>query len=269
MGRASTLPGIRAALLLVCGTTACVRQLPAAPTPPVATPQLESMPPPPLGIGRVVIDVVDSHVTVRRVMLTATQFGASTEPAPIPPPPEQPPFVASSSTLGNMPPPATPAPPPIVHPPRYRFSQSDTVLCEQTPCVAQLPIGNVLVGFPVIGQPETMETELIHVAESPSVYRRQLSLYEDHTGAMRTLGIIGVPIGAAGLSVGGVLLSVGLSKHEQGMTTAGAITLGSCTALLVMSILAIQHDAPTFRPGSANHYPLDVPPPVQPPGIAP
>ena len=125
----------------------------------------------------------------------------------------------------------------------------------------------------MIGQPDKMETELIHVSQEPSVYRRTLSLYEDHTGAVRTLGIIGAPIGGVGLSVGTVLLSVGLSKDNSGMTTAGAITLGSSVALLVVSILAIRADAPTFRPGAANHYPLDVPTespaPVQPPGIAP
>lgn len=212
------------------------------------------MPPASPGMGRVVIDVVDGPTPVRRVTMTATPLdgGAPAE---------------GTSTVSPADPNAPP--PPIVHRPRYRFSQSDIALCESTPCVAQLPLGNVLVGFPVIGQPDKMESELIHVSEAPTVYRRQLSLYEDHTGAMRIVGLVGAPVGAVGLSVGGVLLSVGLDKHKDGMTTAGAITLGASTALLVASILMIRADAPTFRPGSANHYPLDTPAPVQPPGVAP
>jgi hypothetical protein len=40
------------------------------------------------------------------------------------------------------------------------------------------------------------------------------------------------------------------------MTTAGGLTLGAGALAIVLGILAIRADSPTYRPGSSNHYPL-------------
>lgn len=199
-------------------SAACVRQLPTAPTPaPVAPPVATSAPAPADGMGRLVVDIVDGPIPVHRVHM-------------------RPRAVAGDD--GRV---------------RFRFSEAPEPLCPAAPCVAEIPSGNILLGFPVIGK-STLEVELVHVDPGTTVYRRSLSLYQDNTGALRTWGIVSTAVGGTATMVGASLLPIGLGKDMDGMTTAGGITLGAGVAMLVFGIWAIRKDAPTYRPGSANHF---------------
>jgi hypothetical protein len=130
------------------------------------------------------------------------------------------------------------------------------VLCATAPCATDIPVGNVLLGFPVVGKPNVTEVELVNVGPDPSVYRRSLSIYNDNTGGTRVLGIIATAVGGTAVMTGTALLPIGLAKDIDGLTVAGSISLGAGAALLALGIWAIRHDAPTYRPGSSNHFPL-------------
>jgi hypothetical protein len=138
----------------------------------------------------------------------------------------------------------------------FRFVETTEVLCAATPCVAELPRGNVLLGFPVLGNPGALDVELVHVGPEPTVYRRSLSLYEDRTGATRILGIIRASLGAGAAITGIALLPVGPVQGQPRPRPRRRITLGAGAALLALGVWAIRHDAPTYRSGSANHFPL-------------
>lgn len=197
---------------------ACVRQLPAAPTPEPITPAIATTSAPPAeGVGRLVVDVVDGPNVVHRVRM---------QPQPI------------AGIDGRV---------------RFRFSEAPEPLCSPSPCVAEMPSGNVLLGFPVIGK-SSLEVELVHIDPGTTVYRRSLSLYQDNTGALRTMGIISTSVGGAAAITGIVLLPIGLDKDHDGLTTGGSISLAAGALLLTFGIWAIRKDAPTYRPGSANHY---------------
>lgn len=209
-------------MLRLCGVLAlgaCVRQLPAAPTPPPMVPAVAASAPPAAGHGRLVIDVVEGPAPVQRVRIGSQQ-------------------IDRGNGLYT-----------------YALNEVPEVLCAQAPCVADVPVGNVLLGFPVLGN-STLEVELVHVGPDPSVYRRSLSIYEDKTGATRVMGILATSLGGAAAATGTVLLPVGLAKGNDGLTAAGGITLGAGALLLAIGIWAIRHDAPTYRPGSSNHFPL-------------
>ncbi len=138
----------------------------------------------------------------------------------------------------------------------FQLFESPEWLCTASPCVADVPAGNVLLGFPVLGNSDATEVELVHVGPEPSVYRRSLSVYTDNTGGTRVMGIIMTSVGAASAITGTALLPVGLAKGNDGLTISGGITLGVGAALIALGIWAIRHDAPTYRPGSSNHFPL-------------
>jgi hypothetical protein len=206
---------MRVATIVPVFLAACVKQLPPAPVPPAVVPPMQPAPPPPEGQARLLVDVVDSHVPVQRVML-----------APYP------------GRKGVM------------------LSEKPQPLCAPSPCAVDLPFGNVALGFPVIGDPDALEVELVHVGPDSSVYRRSLSVYDDRTGALRVIGIIAASVGGASAITGTALLPIGLSDGNTGLTAAGGITLGAGAALLALGIWAIRTDAPTYRPGSANHFAL-------------
>jgi hypothetical protein len=197
----------------------CVKQLPPAAIPEPVAPPVEAAPPRE-GHGRLIVDVVEGGAPVQRVRMEAT-------PSP--------------NVQGV---------------PTVRFHQTPTELCPAAPCITELPFGNILLGFPVIGDRGALETELVNIGPEPSVYRRSLSIYTDDTGATRVLGIIATSLGAASAITGTALLPIGLSKGNDGLTLAGSVSLGGGLALVVAGILMIRADAPTFRPGSSNHYPL-------------
>ncbi|HVK85166.1 MAG TPA: hypothetical protein VM513_13710 [Kofleriaceae bacterium] len=197
----------------------CVRQLPPAPTPPPVAPRVEAAAPPPQGYGRLIVDVVEGPAPVQRIHMAS-----------------QPVDNGRGRTV-------------------YRFSEQPEPLCTAAPCAADVPIGNILLAFPVVGR-NAQEVELVHVGPDPSVYRRALSIYEDKTGGTRVAGIIATSLGGTAMMTGAALLPIGLAKDNSGLTLAGSVSLGAGVVSLVLGILAMRADAPTFRPGASNHFPL-------------
>lgn len=187
--------------------------------PQATAPRLEPTPPPPNGYGRLIVDVVEGPIQVQQIRM---------ESKPV------------DNGRGRV---------------SYRFFEKPVVLCAVSPCAVDVPAGNVLLGFPVPGR-NAMEVELVNVGPDPSVYRRSLSIYEDHTGSTRVLGIIATAVGGASIMTGASLLPIGLARDNGAMTVAGGVTLGAGAVALVLGILAMQADAPTFRPGSSLHFPL-------------
>jgi hypothetical protein len=137
----------------------------------------------------------------------------------------------------------------------YDLSGHAEPLCATSPCAVDLPIGNHILRFPLLGR-DAHEVELVHVGPDPSVYRRALSMYGGKPGATRTMGILSTSLGGAALITGTALLPIGLAKDNGSLTAAGGISLGAGTLLLTLGILAIRADSPWFRPGAANHFPL-------------
>lgn len=210
---------MRKLTVAVLALVGCVKQLPPAPIPEPVPPSIGAGAAAE-GTGRLIVDVVDGPAPVQRVRMEA---------------------MPSPNAQGL---------------PTVRFTQTPTTLCPAAPCVTDVPFGNVLLGFPVIGDEGALETELVNVGPDPSVYRRSLSVYTDNTGATRILGIIATSVGAAAAITGTTLLPIGLSKGSDGLTLAGSVSLGGGLALVVIGIMMIRADAPTFRPGSSNHYPV-------------
>jgi hypothetical protein len=175
---------------------------------------------PPAGAARLVIDVVEGPTPVQRIHMRPVQV---------------------DNGQGRA---------------TFRFDESPELLCAATPCVTDLPPGNVLLGFPVLGQRDALEAELVHAGPEPTVYRRSLSVHEDRSGALRVLGIIGTSLFGSSALTGMVLLPIGLAKGNDDLTLAGGITLGAGGALLALGIWAIRHGSPTYRPGSSIHFPL-------------
>jgi hypothetical protein len=209
------------ALVITSAPIACVKQLPPAPVPPTVAPPLQAAAPPPGGQGRLVVDVVDGPTPVQRIRMASQQVDRGP---------------------GRV---------------SYRLLETPELLCATSPCIADVALGNVLLGFPVLGDPGAMEVELVHVGPEPSVYRRALSIYKGKSGGLRVLGIVATAVGGSAVLTGATLLPIGLSDDNRGLTTAGGISLGAGAVLLTLGILAIRHDAPTYRPGSSNHFPLD------------
>jgi hypothetical protein len=195
----------------------CMKNLPPAPTPLAVAPALDTSAPVAQGSGRLVVDVVDGPVTVSRVRLDARQI---TKPD------------------GRT---------------SYALDEAPEVLCARAPCVADVPLGNMLIGFPVLGRPDDLEVELVHIGPEPSVYRRTLS-QRSPGGGLYVTGIVATSIGGAALMTGSALLPIGIAKDIDGMTIAGGASLAAGTALLVLGIIAINKYAPSFRPGAANHF---------------
>lgn len=218
MQRASTAGALVLASTLV--STGCVRQLPPLPAPDAIVPSTNTTAEPATGKGRLVIDVVDGPTPVQRVDMKAEPF---------------------EDGQGRT---------------RFRFYEAPEPLCTTSPCVVDLTPGNVLLGFPVTGDDHSMEVELVHVGEETAVYRRSLSHYRHNKGALWVLGIIGTSLGGTSLLTGTALLPLGLADGNDGLTIAGATTLGGGALLVTLGILAIRADSPSYRPGSAIHFPL-------------
>lgn len=208
--------------LALVTTAACVRRLPPAPIPDAVAPNVQAGALQ-QGQGRLIIDVTDGPAPVQRVRMVAK--------------PRTSPFAMT----------------------HFELEEASETLCASTPCVTDLPVGNLILSFPVIGR-DRNEVELVHVGSDTSVYRRTLSIYTDDTGSTRTLGIIGTAVGGTALMTGAVLLPIGIAEGMNTMTWAGGISLGAGAALLTIGILMIRGDAPTYRPGSSNHFPLATPP---------
>lgn len=196
----------------------CVEHLPPANTPDRVVPPGATATAVPQGQGRLVVDVVDGPTRIQRVTM---------EPHP----------VNNGAALQT-----------------WWFGESYTPLCETSPCVVDLAPGNVLLAFPVVGDSNAFEVDLVHISEEPTVYRRALSYSEGGGGAF-VLGIVGVSFGGMSAVTGAALLPIGLAKDKDGMTIAGGITLGVGTVLVGLSTLAILADPPRHRAGASAHYP--------------
>lgn len=171
------------------------------------------------GQGRLIVDVTDGPTPVQRIRMIAKP-------------------ITSPYTMTH-----------------YALEEGTETLCASTPCVTDLPVGNLILSFPVIGRDDT-EVELVHVGPDVSAYRRTLSIYTDNTGSERVLGIIGTAVGGTAVAAGACLLPIGIAEGITPMTWAGGISLGVGAAVMTIGILMMRHDAPTYRPGSSNHFPL-------------
>jgi hypothetical protein len=220
MWRVSTAGALILASTLV--STGCVRQLPPLPAPDVIVPSTNTTSEPAPGKGRLVIDVVDGPTPVQRVHMKPEPF---------------------EDDQGRT---------------RFRFYEAPEPLCATSPCVVDLTPSNVLLGFPVTGDDHSLDVELVHVGDETAVYRRSLS-HRRNSGALWVLGIIGTSLGGTSLVTGTALLPLGLADSNDGLTIAGATTLGGGALLITLGILAIRADSPTYRPGSAIHFPLAAP----------
>lgn len=204
---------------LALSAVACTIQLPPKPTPKPLVPAAATQAPPASGHSRLVVDVVDGPTQVQRVFM---------QPAPI------------GDPQGRV---------------SYRFYEAYQPLCDATPCVLDVPPGNnVLLAFPVVGDQNATEVELVHVGAQPSVYRRSLSQYQGKRGALHVLGIIATSLGGSAAITGVTLLPVGLGDDNDDLALAGGITLAAGAALVTWGIWAIRRDSPTYRPGSSLHF---------------
>lgn len=218
LGRARRARIVAAALAAgVAGGPACVKQLPPAPTPQAVAPAIAT-PAPAEGQGSLVVDVTDGPTPVQRVHMGSQ---------------------AITDAQGRV---------------SYRLFEQPQEMCPASPCVVAMPPGNIMLGFPVIGDRGALEVELVHVDATPTVYRRTLSVYTDNTGALRKLGIVGTSVGGTAALTGVVLLPIGLAKDIDGLTVAGGVTLGVGALLTAFGIWAIRKDAPTFKPGASIHF---------------
>jgi hypothetical protein len=196
----------------------CVVQLPPVATPEARAPALvPSTTPPPEGHGRLVLDVVNGPTPVELVRMAPQQLASG----------------------GRI---------------TFGFREAPEPLCT-APCTVDPPLGNLLLGYPVIGNPDSLETELVHVGPEPTVYRRALSEYHHvPAGAAFVLGVLATSLGGTSMVTGTALLPVGLAKGSEGLTIAGGVTLGAGAALIVLGILGIRHDSDWYRPGAAIHF---------------
>lgn len=208
--------------LVTASMPACVRRLPASPIPAPMIPAIAQGAPPAPGTGRLIVDVVQGPTPVNVAGLS-----------PVP------------SARGSF--------------TTYRLDLAERPLCAPSPCAADLPLGNHVIEFPVMGN-DDWDQELVHIGPDPTVYRRDLSLYQPASGAGYALGIVLESVGAASAITGLALLPVGLSKGNDGLTTAGAITLGAGALMIGVGYLLWRKDAPTYRPGSSNHFQLGATP---------
>ncbi len=205
------------ALLGVLWASACHRQLPPAPTPAKLAPAVTLATDLGEGEGQLVIDVVDGPTQVERIHM---------QPTPV------------TDQQGRT---------------RYEFVESKEVLCATTPCVVKLPVGNVVLGFPVTSSPGSTEVELVHVDASPTVYRRALSFYKAPKSG-RGLGVVTTSFGGMAVVAGASMLPIGLAKDIDGLTLGGAISLGAGAVLTALGIWSLRGTSSSYRQGSAIHY---------------
>ena len=197
----------------------CVKHLPPAATPEAVAPAVVIDGLPATGHGRLVLDVLDGPTPIQRVRVGSERI---------------------DSGEGRE---------------HWSLYEAPELLCE-SPCVAEVPLGNVMLGFPVAGDSQQTEVELVHVSDEPGVYRRVLSRREVDDETAYMLGIISAVFGGMSMGVGAVFLPVGLGESDDGLVTAGAITLGIGGALVAAGIIGILVGRPVVRPGSSVRFAL-------------
>ena len=198
---------------------ACRTTLPPVAAPDRIAPPVDAAAPLAEGQGRLVVDVVDGPTAVQRIHMTTR---------------------AVSDDTGVV---------------RFAFNEKPEILCAASPCIADLPAGNVLLGFPVTGDPHVREVELVHIkANETSVYRRALSYSNGKTGKARSVGIVWTALGGMAATAGAAMLPVGLVKDIDGLTIGGGASLLAGSALLAWGIWVIRSESPVYRPGSSIHF---------------
>lgn len=207
---------MRVLLLFLC--VGCTKVLPPVAQPEQVQPQVEAnMPAPPQGFGRVVFDVTDGPTEV---------------------------YAVSSELVRRF---------TLQHGMRTVSRTRTDVIC-MTPCATDLPYGQHLIGFPMLGD-GGFERASITVGDQPLVMRRTLGSRRDAGGGL-VLGILGTTFGAMATIVGAVLLPVGLSTDGDGLTLGGAVTLGIGGALMIGGILGIALNPSIREPGASIIFPL-------------
>lgn len=141
---------------------------------------------------------------------------------------------------------------------RFTLHEEPTVVCPATPCVLDLPIGNVALAFPVRGRETELSTpELVHVGSTPSVFRRSLDLYVNDRRGMYITGAITTVLGVLGVIVGLAVYrgaDEGPAGNEQRL--GGVLTMAGGGVLVIPGYLMVRFGAPTRTPGASVHFPL-------------
>ena len=206
-------------LLALAGSLfGCVQRLPRAEAPAPSVPSLEGIEAPEAGHGRIVVDIVEGPAAVYRLGQRTVAIDDGKD-------------VHVSATF----------------PTREH-------LCD-APCAIDLPFGRYRLGFPIRGHRLRLESEVLEFGPTPFLYRRSLGTYEA-AGAGKILGILGATFGGMSAATGLTLLPVGLANGSEGLTLAGAITLGAGAALLTLGIVGIVLSPSIERPGVAIQVPL-------------
>lgn len=219
---APRLRAVGVALLTVIFLSACTNRLPPAATPERVVPDVDLASPPPQGHGRLVIDVVEGSHRVERVRVKPEEMEGED---------------------GRV---------------TYELRETYEELCDATPCAVDLEPGNLILGFPVIGDEDAVKIDLVHVGPETSVYRRSLAFYEERKEGGHTFGIVSAAVGTSSLIAGLPMLPIGLLEGKNGLAIAGGAALGVGAALLWLGTWLIKKNSPTYRPGSWTHYPLSV-----------
>jgi hypothetical protein len=136
----------------------------------------------------------------------------------------------------------------------YEDSEFETDQKCRTPCAFDMPLGHVLLAFPMRGWRQEEIVDVV-VSETPSLYRRALG-WGKSGGAGGALGILGVTFGGISFATGAALLPVGLATDKSGFTTSGAVTLGVGALLTAFGVWAISANPRLEQPGVGAQYEL-------------
>lgn len=219
--RMGVRPSITTFAVVVAGMCGCVKRLPPAPTPPAIVPPV-AVPatPPPAGHGRLIVDIVEGAAPVTRSVIAADPIDAGN---------------------GRT---------------KFRFSTRLDTVCPAAPCVLDLPLGNIVLGFPYLNEPTRFETQLIHIGPEPAVYRKALTLRQPAARGPKVLGVLATAFGGTSMMAGAALLPIGLATDRGGTALAGGITLGVGAALLAIGIVTLASNPAIERDGAHHHFQL-------------
>lgn len=214
---------MRAGIVLVLLVSGCTHRIAPPATPDEITPQFAGeMGPLAEGSGRLVVDVVDGPTAVGTIVAETTVVGYDKDI----------PITASRVSTRH--------------------------LCD-APCSIDLEAGRWDLTFATRGDPGRLEVGEVNVEPGVvTVYRRSLGSY-DPAGAGLVLGIVGTVLGGMSMITGTVLLPIGLSEEEDGMATAGWITLGVGAVLVAAGILGMVFDPHLEQPGADMQFSLGPP----------
>jgi hypothetical protein len=124
-----------------------------------------------------------------------------------------------------------------------------------SPCVLQFPPGRHFVGFPKPGAPRRLEYDQIDVGQGPLVYRRDLGRHEP-LGAGAIVGMMGATFGGLALTVGSILLPIGLAEEDNDLALAGEVNLIVGLGLTTLGIIGIVMDPIIEQEGSSVQFPM-------------